>query len=63
MTAVRSRRKPSGAGARGAQGLTPEDVKAIRDYRANRRSARYYEYLAVIDTAPASLKTTEKKNT
>lgn len=33
-----------------AQGLTPEDRKAMQTYRTNRSSSRYYEDLAVIDS-------------
>jgi hypothetical protein len=33
-----------------AQGLTPEDRKAMQTYRTNRGSRRYYEDVAAIDS-------------
>ena len=33
-----------------AQGLTPEDHKAMQTYRTNRGSRRYYEDLAALDS-------------
>ena len=33
-----------------AQGLTPEDRKAMQTYRTNRGSRRYYEDLDAIDS-------------
>ncbi|MEH6434337.1 hypothetical protein [Massilia sp. DD77] len=36
--------------------MTPEDREAIRTYRANRGSSRYYSDLKAIDTAPQPTK-------
>lgn len=36
--------------AESAQGLTPEDLKAMQTYRANRTSRRYYEDLDAISS-------------
>lgn len=46
-----------------AQGLTPADREAMRTYRANRGSKRYYEDLDVIGTGPKTPSTNndEKK--
>ena len=41
--------------------MTPEDREAIRNYRANRGSSRYYSDLKAIDTAPKPEKPDEKK--
>lgn len=49
MRKRRIRRKPVGAGA---STLTAEDLDAIRRYRANRSSVRYYSDLKAIDDPP-----------
>lgn len=56
---ARRARRPAGAGDAG--GMSEEDRKAVKDYRANRGTRRYFRDLAAIDTAPAS-KPGDKEN-
>lgn len=44
-----------------SQGMTQEDLQAIRSYRSNRTSSRYYSDLKAIDQSAPSTPPTETK--
>lgn len=55
----RNKRRVYRARSADSQGMTQADLDAIRNYRANRGSSRYYSDLKAIDDKTPTTKTSE----
>ena len=58
---ARAKRRAWRAPSADSQGMTQADLDAIRNYRANRSSSRYYSDLKAIDQAAPNTQPTETK--